>query len=113
MNDIPLETLPNTTVTVHHLPDMSDHCDAVGFHDTSLTTINFVPTSENTTVVNIHPPPRIRTTPFIHRNAAFSSFIANNTIEPLDDTVNDTIDNTLDETIDPTDPLNDTQLTRF
>ena len=93
INDIPLRTLPNTTVTIHHLPNESDHFDAVGFHDTSLTNINFVPTSENTTIVNIHPAPRVRTTPFVyqnppvvHRNPTFSTFHPDESISPLDDT---------------------------
>ena len=94
---------------MHHLPDESRHFDAVGFHDPSLTEINFIPTSENTTVVNIHPPPRIRATPFVNRYdppprvlPSFSTF--NNT----------TFDNTLDDTInDPTeDDLDVTQSTR-
>ena len=53
-----LTTMPNTVVTVRHAPNNSE-ADSILFHDTSVTNRNFVPSSHNTTVVNIHPAPRV------------------------------------------------------
>ena len=64
-NDIPLETLPNTTVTIRHLPTPFRQTNPdILFHDTS-TDISFSPSTEHTTVVNIHPAPRVNETPFM------------------------------------------------
>lgn len=57
-NNFPLTTMPNTTVTVRHNP-VTFRPGLELFHDTSESNVNFVPTSENTTIINIHPAPRL------------------------------------------------------
>ena len=57
--DVPVPTAPNTTVHIIHREDTSEP-DNILFHDTSMTHTNFIPaSSNNTTIVNIHPAPRV------------------------------------------------------
>ena len=58
-NDTVISTIPNTTVYVHHPPEAIRQDRLELFHDTSLTTRNYIPSTAHTTVVNIHPSPRI------------------------------------------------------
>ena len=70
--EVTLQTIPNTIVTIRHAPNVSEPDDFL-FHDTSVTNRNFVPSSQNTTVVNIHPAPRIATDP----NTSFAPLLTN------------------------------------
>ena len=76
--DVTLTTLPNTTVTIRHAPNISES-DNFLFHDTSVTNHNFVPSSQNTTVVNIHSAPRVITDP----NRSYAPLLENVEFAPM------------------------------
>lgn len=77
-NDFPLTTMPNTTVTIRHHP-ITFRPSLELFQDTSESNINFVPTSDNTTVINIHPAPR--SSPYVTADSTLNS--TSTSIAPL------------------------------